>query len=72
MCGKCHGPDGTDPDAPRLLERGWLKGFVDAAGAFKYVRESVPNDNPGTRAEQEYWDVLAYLLNHHGLKVDPR
>ena len=70
VCAKCHGPDSTDPDAPLFLTPGSLKSFPHAAAAFEYARDSMPSDTPGSLPEQDYWDVLAYILHQQGLDHD--
>ena len=70
VCAECHGPMSTDPDAPLLRTPGSLKSFPHAAAAFQYARDSMPVDTPGSLPEQDYWDVLAYILNQQGLVHD--
>ena len=70
VCAECHGPNSTDPDAPLLLSLGSLKSYPHAQAAFEYARDSMPSDNPASLPEQDYWDVLAYILNQQGLVHD--
>ena len=70
VCAGCHGPNGTDPDAPLLLPLGSLKNYPHAAAAFQYARDSMPSDNPASLPEQDYWDVLAYILYQQGIDRD--
>lgn len=67
ICMECHGPASTNADAPKLLRQAALNGFPTAQATFEYVRDSMPYDNPGTLQEQQYWDVLAFLLSKHGV-----
>jgi mono/diheme cytochrome c family protein len=62
-CGWCHGrrlngaPD--DPDmrsTPRSL-----------ATLFEYIRATMPENNPGSLTDQEYIDVIAYMLSVSGM-----
>ena len=69
-CADCHGPDSTFDDAPLLLTPGSLRSYPHAAAAFQYARDSMPNDDPGSLPEQDYWDVLAFLLQQHGIDHD--
>ena len=70
VCAECHGPASTDPDAPLLLTPGSLKSFPHAAAAFQYARDSMPVDTPGSLPEQDYWDVMAYILQQQGIDRD--
>jgi mono/diheme cytochrome c family protein len=70
VCAECHGPSSTDPDAPLLLTPGSLKSFPHAAAAFQYARDSMPVDAPGSLAEQDYWDVMAFILQQQGIDRD--
>jgi len=62
VCAECHGPDSTNLDAPLLLHPDSLRRFPTAAAAHKYVSESMPSETPGSLTQEEYWDVLAFLL----------
>ena len=74
-CGKCHGflldgaPD--DPDmfstppigGPKFL-RNWSGRSLGAL--FEYSRTTMPANNPGFLGDQEFADVLAYMLQQSG------
>jgi mono/diheme cytochrome c family protein len=70
VCAECHGPDSTFVDAPLLLRPGALKSYPNAAALFQYTRDSMPNDEPGILPEQDYWDVVAFLLQQQGVERD--
>lgn len=71
VCGRCHGhrlngaPD--DPDffptqpiaGPKFL-RDW--DGVSLAALFEYTRTAMPELNPGSLSDEEYVDVIAYML----------
>ena len=67
VCAQCHGPDSTNDDAPLLLRPDSLRRFPHAAAAFKYVSESMPSETPGSLTQEEYWDVIAFLLANNGV-----
>ena len=69
-CAGCHGPNGIDPDAPLLLPYGSLKSYPHAAAAFQYARDNMPSDNPASLPEQDYWDVIAFILQQQGIDRD--
>jgi mono/diheme cytochrome c family protein len=56
-CASCHGPGEF---GGRLFEMGWSgKPLGDF---FGYIRTSMPYDRPGSLSDQEYADLLAYVL----------
>jgi len=87
-CGLCHGyrlngaPD--DPDmrsTPPLARARFLRVWEgrSLATLFEYSRATMPEDNPNSLTEQEYVDVIAYMLSGGGmpvgndeLQLDPR
>ncbi len=67
-CAKCHGQQGQGDQAPRLI--GTVTGLPDyktAQGLFDYVSSQMPNDTPGSLKAEEYWDILAYVLDANKL-----
>jgi mono/diheme cytochrome c family protein len=56
-CGSCHYPNRFTGDD---LFRPWAG--KPLADLFSVMRESMPEDNPGTLPAQEYGDVVAYFL----------
>lgn len=87
-CGWCHGrrlngaPD--DPDAqpsPPLARAKFLRNWdgKSLAALFAYTRATMPQSNPGSLTDQEYVDVIAYMLSVSGmpagdqeLPIDPQ
>jgi len=75
-CGLCHGrrlngaPD--DPDmssTPPLARARFLRiwGGRSLATLFSYIRATMPESNPNSLTEQEYTDVIAYMLSVGGM-----
>jgi mono/diheme cytochrome c family protein len=75
-CGMCHGrrlngaPD--DPDmrsSPPLARARFLRVWEgrSLATLFEYTRATMPEDNPDSMTEQEYVDVIAYMLTVSGM-----
>ncbi len=60
-CGTCHGPG-------QLVGQGFVESWNDRRvyDLYGLVRSTMPLDNPGGMKDQEYLDVIAYLLqaNH--------
>ena len=67
VCSTCHGPDSTNVDAPLLLKPNALGNYPNAQEAVLYARDNMPNDNPGSLPEQDYYDAIAYILVQQGL-----
>jgi S-disulfanyl-L-cysteine oxidoreductase SoxD len=61
-CGACHQPG-------QLIGQGFVESWNDRRvfDFYSLVRGTMPLDNPGGLKDQEYLDVVAYLLqaNHH-------
>lgn len=75
-CGLCHGrrlngaPD--DPDmrsTPPLARARFLRIWEgrSLAALFEFTRATMPENNPGSLADQEYVDVMAYMLTVGGM-----
>ena len=67
VCSTCHGPDSTNNDAPLLLNPGTLVNYPNALEAVLYAKDNMPDDNPGSLPEQDYWDAMAFILTKQGL-----
>ncbi len=75
-CGFCHGrrlngaPD--DPDmmsTPPLARAKFVRNWEgrSLATLFEYTRATMPESNPGSLNDQEYIDVIAYMLSVGGV-----
>ena len=75
-CGTCHGrrlngaPD--DPDmrsTPPLARAKFLRGWEgrSLATLFEYTRATMPESNPGSLTDDEYVDIIAYMLSVSGM-----
>ncbi|MCH7892308.1 MAG: cytochrome c, partial [Gemmatimonadetes bacterium] len=87
-CGFCHGrrlngaPDDPDMRSTPPLARARFLRIWDGrslATLFEYTRATMPENNPNSLTEQEYVDVIAYMLTVGGmpaggdeLQLDPR
>ena len=69
VCARCHGAVVEGGDGP-ALDRRTLASYRSGDRLFVYVRTSMPNDDPGVLSEQEYYDVIAFLLDLGGLNPD--
>ncbi len=67
-CAKCHGQQGEGGDGPRLIgSPNGLPDYKTAQGLFDFVSSQMPNDDPGTLKTEEYWDILAFILDANRL-----
>ncbi len=68
ICAKCHGQQGEGGEGPRLIGTpNGLRGYETAQKLFDFVRSDMPFDNPGSLKPEEYWDVLAFILDANKL-----
>ncbi len=75
-CGTCHGrrlngaPDDADMrSTPPLARARFLRVWEgrSLATLFEYTRATMPESNPDSMTEQEYVDVIAYMLTVGGM-----
>ena len=77
-CALCHGrrlngaPD--DPDmrsTPPLARARFLRIWEgrSLATLYQYTRATMPEDNPSSMTEQEYVDIVAYMLSVGGMSA---
>jgi len=70
---KCHSlnhpPDGfvLPRYAPPLLGPNTLLRFNTALELHDYIRQAMPWQDPGNLAEDEFWNITAYLVRQRGL-----
>ncbi len=62
-CAECHGAQGEGLEGPVLIgENTNLPAFGTAEGLYEFISQGMPLDAPGSLPEQEYLEVLAFLL----------
>jgi len=77
-CAACHGtrmngaPDSADmspapPLAGTAFMRHWQGSTVGSL--YEFTRVSMPISNPGQFSDQQYIDIIAYMLSYHGAPV---
>lgn len=66
-----HPPDGfvLPRDIPALAGVSALTKFRTAADLFAFVRARMPYQNPQWLSDEEYWAVVAYVLDHNGVPL---
>jgi cytochrome c len=70
VCAKCHGERGDganepdQPGGPAIARFSFLRKWegTSIASLFEYVKTEMPPDNPASRTDQEYIDVIAHML----------
>ena len=70
FCQECHQPDLSGAKGPALtgtefLQR-WGAPGLSVADLFGFVTSLMPEYEPGSLTEQEYADVLAFILRENG------
>ena len=74
-CASCHGsrlngaPDAADMSpAPLLAGTAFMRGWTGSTvgSLFEFTRNSMPIINPGQFSDQQYVDIVAYMLSYHG------
>jgi cytochrome c len=63
-CAYCHEVDGAI--GPRITPR-VIRYYRAARTLYNYVRLAMPYDAPASLTEQDYWDIVAYMLSTEGL-----
>lgn len=67
-CSKCHGEQGQGGDGPRLIgSPNGLSSYQTAKGLYDFASTQMPFDDAGSLKAEQYWDVLAFILDANGL-----
>lgn len=68
-CARCHGAQGQGgSDGPRLIGTpNGLKEHQNALKLFDFVKTNMPVSAPGSLPDEQYWDVLAFILDGNRL-----
>ena len=77
VCAKCHGERGDganepdQPGGPAIARFSFLRKWENTsiASLFEYIKTAMPPDNPASRSDQEYVDVIAHMLALSGAPV---
>jgi polar amino acid transport system substrate-binding protein len=68
-CAKCHGADMQGITAPALSGPAFAPAsgsHLTIGGIYTYMSTNMPADRPGKLKDDEYADIMAYLLNANG------
>ncbi|MDR7486725.1 MAG: cytochrome c [Armatimonadota bacterium] len=67
-CATCHGPEGQGGEGPTLIgPTSVVRGYRTAQTLFDFVSANMPFNAPGSLKAEDYWDVLAFVLDANGL-----
>ena len=71
-CAACHGSDLMG--APPLAGEGFIGGWRTRSTRELYtlIRNSMPADNPGGLSENNYANIVAYILQFNGVPAGSR
>ncbi len=69
-CGFCHGSEGEGAGGnPPVVGDDVLANYQDAGELLTYVREEMPEDDPGGLSDEEFQDVVAFMLEVNGVDL---
>jgi cytochrome c len=81
-CAKCHGPTGAGTDeVPAVVGDNALPldpgpkskirkaQFVTAKDVFDFIKTSMPQDNPGSLSDNQYYAIVAFDLKLNGVDL---
>lgn len=67
-CAKCHGAQGEGGTGPVLVGGSRrIASYGDSTRLYNYVSTTMPFDDIGSLSEDQYWNVVAFLLNQNDL-----
>jgi mono/diheme cytochrome c family protein len=67
-CAKCHGDEGQGGTGPVVIGGSRrIAAYETTTRVYDYISRTMPFDNPGSLSEDEYWNVIAYLLDENSL-----
>jgi mono/diheme cytochrome c family protein len=67
-CAKCHGEQGEGGTGPVLIGGSRrIASYGDTDRLYDYVSRTMPFDDAGSLSEEQYWEVIAYLLDANEL-----
>ncbi len=55
---------------PGLAGPAFQASWRTAAALFQFVSQQMPLSAPGSLAQEQYWNVVCYLLQQNGVQAD--
>ena len=75
-CVVCHGEELDDGDFGGAPLRGsWFRnhwGSGDLSALYGYTKSAMPPDNPGSLTDEDYADILSFILQKNGYAPGPK
>ncbi|MBI2831473.1 MAG: cytochrome c [Chloroflexi bacterium] len=63
QCARCHGDSGQGGTGPAIIgANAFLSAHVTGQGLLDFVSQQMPFDAPGSLSQQEYLQVVSFLL----------
>lgn len=67
-CAQCHGQNGEGGSGPLLIGGNKrIASYQTTKRLYDYVSTTMPFDQPGSLTADQYWNVIAYLLDANEL-----
>jgi S-disulfanyl-L-cysteine oxidoreductase SoxD len=67
-CAECHGQNGEGGSGPLLIGGNKrIASYQTTKRLYDYVSTTMPFDEPGSLTQDQYWNVIAYLLDANEL-----
>lgn len=67
-CAQCHGANGEGGTGPLLVGGNKrIASYESTERLYDYVSRTMPFDEPGSLTPEQYWNVIAYLLDANEL-----
>jgi mono/diheme cytochrome c family protein len=69
-CAVCHGANGEGGRAPAVAGPGYLPKMKTAGQAYDFARENMPANKPGSLKNDEYLDIISFVLQANNVPPD--
>jgi polar amino acid transport system substrate-binding protein len=67
-CAKCHGANGEGGTGPVVIGGNKrIASYQTTERLYDYISRTMPFDAPGSLSEDQYWNVIAFLLDRNQL-----
>jgi mono/diheme cytochrome c family protein len=67
-CAQCHGENGEGGTGPLVIGGNKrIASYESTERLYDYVSRTMPFDEPGSLTPEQYWNVIAYLLDENDL-----
>ncbi len=69
QCAACHGAKLLGPNAPALIGSDVMQTFDTVAGLYNYIAVAMPPQAPGRLDEDQYLEIVAFILKENGARA---